>query len=253
MVAYLRRLLHRRHLPNKTCCSNPSQPPPTKPIKVVNNFLGTISNQQRATTPEECTLTYVTPKRTNKLIYSKTPCSLHTQHQKMESFTNWRESSGSSLEDQCCCCWWETLKDFCTLIVYSWDLRFRFRFLFLPFWRSSFTRFVSADAATPARRQKGKARNGEERVTPGRDGSRILPGPARPGPIGSRHAMGTPRYLFLFLFLFLFSRQNFLWALFGFSFLHFFSFRPNIFLAFVGFFFPKSLWYLQKTPLFNLA
>jgi hypothetical protein len=47
-------------------------------MKVVNNFLGAISYQQRATTPGECTLKYVTLKRTNNSFTQKTPCSLHT-------------------------------------------------------------------------------------------------------------------------------------------------------------------------------
>jgi hypothetical protein len=98
----------------------------------------------------------------------------------------------------------------CILLSSSFSFFFSFRFDV-----DHSPRFVSADdAATPARRQKGKARNGEERVTPGRDRSGTLPGPARPGPVRSRHPMGTPRYTYGWFYA---------------SFLVFFSFSFSLF------------------------
>jgi hypothetical protein len=115
MLAYLRRLRHRRYLPNKTCCWNPSQPRRNRWKSK------TISWAQFHTSKEQ-----PTPGRMHvnnqKLIYSKNS-SLFSPHSirrwRRKRFTNWGESSDSLLEDQCCCWWWKTLEDFCTLNVYS--------------------------------------------------------------------------------------------------------------------------------------
>lgn len=114
----------------------------------------------------------------------------------------------------------------CILLSSSFSFFFSFRFDV-----DHSPRFVSADdAPAPARRKKGKARNGEERVTPGRDGSGTLSGPARPGPVRSRHPMGTPRYTYGWFYA----------SFFGLLFFFFFSFRAKIsfghFLVFLFFF-----------------
>jgi hypothetical protein len=85
MLAYRRRLLHRRYLPNKTCCSNPSQTAPTKPI--IKQFLGRNFIPAKSNHPRRMHVDIRYTQKNQKTHSLKNSLfSLSTQHQKIEEF-----------------------------------------------------------------------------------------------------------------------------------------------------------------------